>query len=150
MDDEYIERPRPWNVTYIRRFVTLIGPTSSIFDFITFGILFFVLGANSEAKQSLFHTGWFLESIITQTLIIYIIRTHKIPFLQSRPSKYLVLTSVVIVVIALILPYTSLAPALGLVQPPAIFYLYLVLIVLVYMGLVQLVKMWFVKKYGFE
>ncbi|MFI5145132.1 MAG: magnesium-translocating P-type ATPase [Ignavibacteria bacterium] len=150
MDDEYIERPRPWNVKYIRRFVTLIGPTSSIFDFITFGILFYIMGANTEAKQSLFHTGWFLESIITQTLIIYIIRTHKIPFIQSRPSKYLVLTSVIIVIIALILPYTSLAPALGLVQPPAIFYLYLVLIVLVYMGLVQLVKMWFVKKYGFE
>jgi Mg2+-importing ATPase len=150
MDEEYIERPRPWNVKYIRRFVTLIGPTSSIFDFITFGILFYILGANNEKNQSLFHTGWFLESIITQTLIIYIIRTHKIPFIQSRPSKYLVLTSVTIVIIAIILPYTSLAGALGLVQPPAIFYLYLVLIVITYMLLVQLVKVWFVKKYGFE
>ena len=142
-------RPRPWNITYIRRFVTLIGPISSIFDFITFGVLYFILKA-TENNQALFHTGWFLESITTQTLVIYMIRTHKFPFIESKPSKFLVFMSALILLVAFALPFSGLAASLGLVQPPSIFYLYLVLIVLTYLLLVHFVKVWFVKKYGFE
>jgi P-type Mg2+ transporter len=146
VDDSYIEKPKPWNVAYIRRFVTLIGPISSIFDFITFGILFFFMHASEE----MFHTGWFLESLTTQTLVIYIIRTNRKPFVESMPGKYLVLMSVLIVAIGILLPYSPLAGGLGLVRPPTYYFAVLAGIVLTYLGLVQFVKVWFVRKYGHE
>lgn len=146
IDEDYIEKPRPWNVDYIRRFVTLIGPISSIFDFITFGILYFVLHASEE----LFHTGWFLESLITQTLVIHIIRTNKKPFIESRPSKFLISMSILIVLIGLIIPFSGISGALGFVPPPPIFFVYIFGIVVVYLIMVQFVKVWFVRKYGHE
>jgi Mg2+-importing ATPase len=146
VDDSYIEKPKPWNVLYIRRFVTLIGPISSIFDFITFGILLFFM----HASEDMFHTGWFLESLTTQTLVIYIIRTNKKPFVESMPGKYLVLMSVLIVAIGILLPFSPLAGGLGLVRPPMYYFAILAGIVLTYLGLVQFVKVWFVKKYGHE
>ncbi len=146
VDADYIEKPRPWNVSYIQKFVLIIGPTSSIFDFITFGLLYFIM----KAPEGLFHTGWFLESLITQTLVIYIIRTNHIPFVQSKPSKWLVIMSLLIISVGIYLPFSPIAGSLGLVAPPAVFFVYLAGIVIAYLLLVQLVKMWFVKKYGFE
>ena len=146
VDDSYIEKPKPWNVKYIRRFVTMIGPISSIFDFITFGILYFFM----HASEQMFHTGWFLESLITQTLVIYIIRTNRKPFVESMPGKYLVLMSVLIVAIGILLPFSPLAGGLGLVKPPMYYFAVLAGIVLTYLALVQSVKVWFVRKYGHE
>lgn len=146
IDAEYLTQPRPWNVGYIRKFITYIGPISSIFDFITFGLLYFIM----RAPEDLFHTGWFLESLITQTLVIHIIRTNKIPFIESRPSKYLVFTSIAITVIGIVLPYLPLAEEVGFVHPPTIFFAYLAIIVVAYLLLVTFVKKWFVKKYGYE
>jgi len=146
VDEEYLERPRPWNIRSIKRFMILIGPVSSIFDFVTFGVLWFVF----HAQQPLFTTGWFLESLCTQTLVIHIIRTGKIPFIESRPSKFLILTSILIIAAGIILPFSPLAGVLNFVTPPPLYFLALFVIVLVYLFTVQLVKSLVVKKYGYD
>jgi Mg2+-importing ATPase len=146
VDEEYLERPRPWNIRSIKRFMILIGPVSSIFDFVTFGVLWFVF----HAQQPLFTTGWFLESLCTQTLVIHVIRTGKIPFIESRPSKFLILTSILIITVGIILPFSPLAGVLDFVTPPPLYFLALFVIVLVYLFTVQLVKSRVVKKYGYD
>lgn len=146
VDEEYLERPRPWNIQSIKRFMILIGPVSSIFDFVTFGVLWFVF----HAQQPLFTTGWFLESLCTQTLVIHVIRTGKIPFIESRPSKFLVLTSILIITVGIILPFSPLAEVLSFFTPPLLYFLALFIIVLVYLFTVQLVKSLVVKKYGYD
>jgi Mg2+-importing ATPase len=146
VDKEYIGRPRPWNIRSIKRFMILIGPVSSIFDFVTFGVLWFVF----HAQQPLFTTGWFLESLCTQTLVIHVIRTGKIPFIESRPSKFLILTSILIITVGIILPFSPLAGVLNFVTPPSLYFLALFVIVLVYLFTVQLVKSLVVKKYGYD
>ncbi len=148
VDPEWLTRPRKWALGDLRRFITVIGPISSIFDYLTFGLMWFVFKANSLETQSLFQTGWFVESIFTQTLIVHVIRTNKIPFLQSRASRQLTMTSLVIVAIAAFLPYSPLGPALGLVPLPGLFWPFLFVFMLGYMALTQLIKTWFNKKYG--
>jgi Mg2+-importing ATPase len=124
----------------------LIGPVSSIFDFVTFGVLWFVF----HAQQPLFTTGWFLESLCTQTLVIHIIRTGKIPFLESKPSKFLILTSILIIMMGIILPFSPLSGVLDFVTPPPLYFLALFVIVLMYLFTVQLVKSLVVRKYGYD
>jgi Mg2+-importing ATPase len=146
VDEEYLEKPRRWNITLIKRFMILLGPVSSIFDFVTFGILLFVF----HASVILFHTCWFLESLCTQTLVIHVIRTGKIPFVQSRSSLLLIFTSIFITVIGLLLPFSPLAEPLGFIAPPAWFFITLMLIICLYLVMVYLVKTAFVKKYGYD
>jgi Mg2+-importing ATPase len=146
VDNEYLIKPRPWRVDSIRRFMIYIGPVSSIFDFITYGVLLFIF----HASQVLFHTGWFLESLCTQTLVIHIIRTGKIPFIESKPSKFLILTSLFIVIVGLIIPFSPLAKPFGFVPPPPSYFVALISILTIYLFLVQLVKKWFVKKFGYD
>ena len=151
VDEEYIEKPRPWNIDYIKRYMITIGPISSIFDYVTFGALWFVFGANTIAQQALFHTGWFLESLCTQTLVIYVIRTGKIPFIESTPSKLLIATSLSVIGIGLFLPYSPLAEEpFGFVQPPPLYFAALAGIIIAYLVTVQYVKKWFIRKYGYE
>lgn len=146
VDSEYLLRSRPWNVNYIKKFMLFFGPISSVFDFVTFGVLLFVF----HASPQLFHTGWFLESLITQTLVIHIIRTGKIPFIESRPSQFLMFTSVYIVTIGLLIPFTPLSKYFGFVQPPPLYFAVLICIVGAYLAAVQLVKSRFIDKYGYE
>jgi len=146
VDKEYLMKSRPWNVGYIKKFMLFIGPVSSIFDFATFGILWFIF----HAQQPLFNTGWFLESLCTQTLVIHIIRTGKIPFIESKPSQFLIFTSIYIVTIGLMLPFIPLGRYFGFVQPPPLYFLALFIIVVIYLCLVQFVKSWFIKRYGYE
>jgi len=146
VDEEYIKSAKPWNVNYIKRFMLLIGPVSSIFDFVTFGVLWFVF----RASEPLFHTGWFLESLLTQTLVIHIIRTGKIPFVESKPSQFLIFTSIYIVTLGLFIPFTPLGKYFGFVIPPALYFLALIFILGGYLISVQVVKQWFIKKYGYE
>ncbi len=146
VDEEYLQRSRPWNIDYIKKFMMIFGPLSSIFDFITFGVLWFIFHAN----EALFHTGWFLVSLCTQTLVIHIIRTGKKPFLESRPSQFLMFTSIYIVTIGLGIPFTPLGKYFGFVIPPPTFFIALILIVGLYLTAVQAVKCWFIKKYGYE
>jgi len=146
VDKEYILKPRPWNVKYIRNFMMIIGPISSIYDFLTYGVMLFIFHSSAE----LFHTGWFIESLCTQTLVIHVIRTGKIPFIESRPSRFLMLMSIAIVSIGIAIPFSPLAKPFGFVRPPPMYFVALFLMVSTYLFLVQVVKKWFIKKYGYE
>jgi Mg2+-importing ATPase len=146
VDKDYISQPRPWMVKSIRRFMFYIGPISSIFDFMTYGVMLFIF----HALPPLFRTGWFIESLCTQTLVIHIIRTGKIPFIESKPSKFLIFASIFIVATGIIIPFSPLAKPFGFVPPPPLFFVALFLMVTVYLFLVQVVKKWFVRKFGYD
>jgi Mg2+-importing ATPase len=146
VDREYLTKCRPWNIDYIKKFMVTLGPISSLFDFITFGVLWFVF----RAPESLFHTGWFLESLCTQTLVIHIIRTGKVPFVESRPSQFLIFTSIYIVTVGLVIPFLPIGKYFGFVPPPPAYFLALAAILGAYLGTVQLVKAWFIRRYGYE
>jgi len=146
VDKEYLEKPRNWDVTYIKRFMLVIGPVSSIFDFLTFFVMLFIFHAGPE----LFRTGWFLESLCTQTLVIYVIRTKKIPFLESRPSKFVVLSSLLIVLSGFLLVYSPLAKYFHFVHLPAGYFGILFLMIVAYLLLTHFVKNWFLKKYNYD
>ncbi len=148
VDDEYIAKPRQWDIGNITRFMLFIGPISSIFDYVTYFVMYFVFHANTVAQASLFQTGWFVESLFSQTLIIHIIRTGKIPFLESRASLPLILTSITICGIGIWLPMSPFAQALGFSALPSTYWPILGGIMLTYMVLTQLVKSWFIKRYG--
>lgn len=145
VDKEYLKKPRPWNIGLVKKYMAIVGPVSSIFDFITYGILWWVF--YGYIHQDLFHTGWFLESLFTQTLVVYVIRTKKIPFLQSRPSRWLLATSLLVLLVGIAIPYSPLAGFFGFVRPPALYFWFLAGIVLVYLFLVQIVKNWFIRKF---
>jgi len=144
VDPEYIEKPQRMNTSFIRNFMLSFGPISSVFDFLTFFVLLFVF----KATAPLFQTAWFIESLFTQTLVIFAIRTRKIPFYRSKPSKLLVLNIVIILILALILPFTILGNFFSFVSLPVNFLLILVCFIIIYLGLVEIVKKWFYRKYG--
>ncbi len=146
VDTNYLTTPRPWNIDFIKRFIIYIGPISSIFDFLTFAIMIFVFRASPE----LFHTGWFVESLLTQVLVVHIIRTNKIPFIQSKPSKALLFSTIGIVLFSWLLPYSFLAKPFGFVPLPFTFFVILIVMSILYLLLTQIVKNWFIKKFGFE
>ena len=163
-----IAKPRPWQMGEIAKFMLLIGPISSIFDYTTFGIMWFVFKCNNAMAAAqitpeltakfkdeaifhthaaqMFHTGWFVESIMTQTLIIHVIRTNLIPFIQSRASWQLSMTTILIMLIGAVLPYSPLAGPLGFVPLPWQFWGLLALTLICYLALTQLIKGWMVRK----
>ena len=138
VEEEFVSRPRRWDMHFIRRFMLVIGPVSSAFDFLTF----FVLRRLLHAPEALFQTGWFVESLATQALVIFVIRTRGNP-LRNRPSLALALTSLAVVAVGVALPLSPLGPTLGFVRPPLGFYVALAGIVIVYLLAVQAVKTWF-------
>ncbi len=144
VDDEQVARPRPWNITEITRFILFVGPISSIFDYTTFVVMLWVFNCWDPAHASLFQTGWFVESLMTQTLIIHVIRTNKIPFLQSRASWPLTLTTISIMAFGAWLPYSPVASALGFTHLPRLYWPILMLTLLAYVGLTQAAKVWLV------
>ncbi len=146
VDAEWLTRPRKWAIGELRRFILFIGPISSIFDYATFFIMLYVF--RSWTNADLFHTGWFVESLFTQTLIIHVIRTNKIPFLQSRASKALTFTSVLIVAIGAYLPYSPVASWLGFVPLPPLYWLLLLGMLAIYVILTQMIKTWFYRRFG--
>ena len=148
VDEEYIAKPRRWDIANITRFMLMVGPISSIFDYATFGTMYYVFKANTELTASMFQTGWFVESLLSQTLIIHIIRTGRIPFLQSRASLPLVITSIVICVVGVWLPYSPFSHALGFTPLPPLYWAYLTGIMLGYLTLAHLMKTWFIRRYG--
>jgi Mg2+-importing ATPase len=150
VDPNYLQIPRQWKLADIRRFMITIGPISSLFDYATFALMWFVFSAQTIERQSLFQTGWFVESLLTQTLIVYIIRTPKLPFLQSNPAPIMAAISVGVIAIGLALPFSPLAPALGFVPLPAAYFGWLAAILFCYACLTQLVKTWFVRRYGYN
>jgi Mg2+-importing ATPase len=146
VDDEYIALPRRWDIGNITKFMLFLGPISSIFDYVTYGTLIFVFGA--WTNPPLFQTGWFVESLLTQTLIIHIIRTARIPFLQSRASNSLIVTTILVAGAGALLPYSPLGSTLGFVPLPALYWPAVVVIILGYCVLAHLVKSWFVRRWG--
>jgi Mg2+-importing ATPase len=146
IDREWIDKPRRWAIDEIRRFILFIGPISSIFDYITFFLMLYVFHAWNN--PALFQTGWFVESCFTQTLIIHIIRTNRIPFIESRASIPLILTSLAIVGVAGVIPYLPIGTALGFVPLPRQYWGFLAGMLLGYIVLTQIVKTWYVRKYN--
>jgi Mg2+-importing ATPase len=164
---QQIAKPRPWNMGEIAKFIVFIGPISSIFDYTTYFIMWFVfkchdLGlvpppdlaarfpatadSNLTYAAALFHTGWFVESLMTQTLIIHVIRTNLLPFVQSRASWQLTMTTLLIMAIGAYLPYSPLNSTLGFVPLPPFYWLLLMVTLLCYVGLTQVIKMWLIRK----
>ena len=150
IDEDYLRKPRQWDIGNIARFMIVLGPISSIFDYATFFLMYYGFGAQTQGHAALFQTGWFVESLLTQTLIIHVIRTHKIPFLQSRASMPLIFTSLVISAIGLWLPTSPFASALGLKALPGLFWPALFAMLMAYLTLAHFVKLWFIKRYGWN
>ena len=145
VDDEQVARPRPWNIAEIKRFILFIGPISSIFDYTTFFVMLYVFHCWDPTRAPLFQTGWFVESLMTQTLIIHVIRTNKIPFLQSRASRALTLTTLGIMALGIWLPYSPLASSLGFTHLPTLYWPILLVTLFAYVVLTQLIKMWLLR-----
>jgi len=146
VDEEYLRVPRRWDIANIMRFMIFIGPISSIFDYTTYFAMIFVFHAWSD--PALFQTGWFVESLLTQTLIIHVIRTSKIPFIESRASPQLMATTVIIALIGMALPFTHLGHALGFKHLPPGYWIMLALTLVSYVVLTHRVKMWFIRRFG--
>ena len=146
VDDEQVARPRPWNIDEIKRFILFIGPISSLFDYTTFFVMLWVFNCWDPSRAAVFQTGWFVESLMTQTLIIHVIRTNKIPFIQSRASWPLTVTTLSIMAFGMWLPYSPLAPSLGLVQLPRLYWPILMLTLLGYVSFTQVIKAWLLRK----
>jgi Mg2+-importing ATPase len=141
VDEEDLARPRHWDMAFIRNFMLTIGPISSLFDFLTFYLLMAVLNAN----EMLFHTGWFVESIATQVLVIFVIRTRRNP-LRSRPQPWLTLTSLGVVAMAMLLPFSPAAAWLGFTPLPPLFFGLLAGLVTGYLVLAEAGKRWFYRR----
>jgi Mg2+-importing ATPase len=146
VDDDYIAAPRRWQIDNIFKFMLVIGPISSVFDYATYAMMLFVFGAWNNS--ALFQTGWFVESLLTQTLIIHIIRTAKIPFIESRASAALITTTVIICCIGVALPFTWIGSALGFVPLPWLYWPLVAAMLLAYAALTHCVKVWFVRLWG--
>src|ERR1022692_2522795 len=146
VDEEQVARPRPWNIDEIKRFILFIGPISSVFDYTTFFVMLWVFHCWDPSRAAVFQTGWFVESLMTQTLIIHVIRTNKIPFLQSRASWPLTATTLAIMALGMWLPYSPLASSLGLTSLPRMYWPILLLTLLCYVSLTQLIKVWLLRK----
>ena len=146
VDAEYVEKPRKWDISNIGRFMLFVGPISSIFDYATFFTLLWVFKAWD--KPDLFQTGWFVESLLSQTLIVHVIRTGKIPFLQSQASLPLTITTVTICLIGISLPYSHFATALGFEPLPLAYWGAMAIILPSYLLLTQVVKSWLTNRFG--
>ncbi|MCT4012548.1 magnesium-translocating P-type ATPase [Elizabethkingia anophelis] len=147
MDKDFLEKPKKWDASSIKKFMLYIGPLSSIFDYITFAVMFFIFKANTPEHQSLFQTGWFVEGLLSQTLIVHIIRTKKIPFIQSWAAAPVVALTSLIMLIGLSIPFTPIAGYLKMQPLPLPYFPYLLGILTGYCILTQLVKQWFIKKF---
>jgi P-type Mg2+ transporter len=159
VDDEYVERPKRWDIGFIRRFMISLGPVSSVFDYLTFFTMLFVfilpvvpfalLGSDIHS-QRVFQTAWFIESLCSQVLVVFVIRTRRTPFWKSKPSRYLVISSLAIVTFALVVPLTPLGAIFGFVPPPPLFYALLALLLGAYLMVAEVVKRWFYKRNAYR
>jgi P-type Mg2+ transporter len=148
MDAEYIEKPRKWEAGGIARFMVFIGPISSIFDYAIFGLMYWYFKANTPAQQSLFQSGWFIEGLLSQTLIVHMIRTKKIPFIQSWATAPVVALTTAIMAVGIFIPFSPFAASLKMTPLPLIYFPWLIGILVTYCLLTQLVKVWFIKKFN--
>jgi len=160
MDEEYLRKPRKWDAPSIGKFMVWIGPTSSVFDVTTYIIMFFIIcpavccgpydapGVNNILFISLFNAGWFVESLWSQTLVIHMIRTPKIPFIQSRASFPVLLLTTLSITVGTIIPYTHFGKAIGMSGMQLSYFPWLAGMILCYMGLATFLKSMVIRKYG--
>ncbi len=148
MDEDFLKEPKKWDASSIQRFMFFIGPISSIFDFATFALMFFYFKANSPELQSFFQTGWFIEGLLSQTLIIHMIRTKKIPFIQSWATAPVLALTTIIMLVGIAIPFSPLAPMLKMQPLPLSYFPWLFGILTCYCLLTQYVKTWFIKKFN--
>jgi Mg2+-importing ATPase len=149
VDQDYVEKPKRWDMSFIRRFMLYLGPISSIFDLLTFLVMIMVFHWNTLEKAQFFQTGWFIESLTTQAIVIFAIRTRLTPFYKSKPSKFLILSTFGVVIAALMFPFTPLGQKLfQFVTLPVGFFVFLVGFVGAYLVLVEIVKRWFYTQYA--
>jgi len=141
VDAVAVDKPHRWDIRFIRRFMLIFGLLSSFFDYLTFGVLLFFM----KADEKLFQTGWFLESVVSATLVVLVVRT-RLPFFKSLPGKYLMMATGLMVLVVLALPFSPLAGLFGFVRLPLSFYGWMGVIVAVYIGSAELAKKWFYKK----
>lgn len=148
MDPEFLRKPRRWDASDLKRFMIYIGPISSIFDIVTYLVMWHVFGCNNPEHQSLFQSGWFIEGLLSQTLIVHMIRTRKIPFIQSRATWPVIGMTTLVMVIGIVIPFTSFGASIGLQALPLSYFPWLVGILLSYCVLTQLVKNWYIRKFS--
>jgi Mg2+-importing ATPase len=147
MDPEFLARPRKWDAGGIARFMLFIGPISSVFDVTTFAVLWFVMGASAVGRQGLFQSGWFIEGLLSQTLIVHMIRTRKVPFVQSRASAPVLLLTAVVMAVGIYVPYSRLGGATGMAPLPWTFFPWLAITLIAYCALTQYVKAWYIRRF---
>ncbi len=148
MDEEYLSRPREWDAGDIGRFMVWIGPVSSIFDITTFWLMWHVFGANAPEHQSLFQSGWFIEGLLSQTLIVHMIRTRRIPFVQSVAAAPVLGLTVAIMLVGMLLPFSTLGARIGMMPLPPVYFAWLALTLVSYCVLTQLMKLVYMRRYG--
>lgn len=150
VDEEQIRKPQRWNPADLGRFMLFFGPISSIFDILTFCLMWFVFHANTPAEQGLFQSGWFVVGLLSQTLIVHMIRTQRVPFIQSRAAWPLMLMTLLVMAIGIVLPFSPLASYLQLQALPLSYFPWLIAILAGYMTLTQLVKGFYRRRYGWQ
>lgn len=147
MDAEYLRKPRKWDASDLSRFMIFIGPISSIFDIITYLVMWFAFGCQSMEHQTLFQSGWFIEGLLSQTLIVHMIRTRKVPFIQSRASWQVTGLTLLIMATGILIPFTPFGTSIGLEALPASYFPWLFGILLSYCVLTQLIKNWYIHRF---
>jgi len=147
MDDEYVRKPRKWDAGDIGHFMVWIGPVSSIFDITTFWLMWHYFGANSKAHQALFQSGWFIEGLLSQTLIVHMIRTRRIPFLQSVAAAPVLALTIAVILVGMLIPFSALGAKIGMMPLPPMYFAWLALTLTSYCVLTQLMKLIYMRRY---
>lgn len=147
MDEEYLRKPRKWDASDLSRFMIFIGPISSLFDIATYLVMWYVFGCTSVEHQALFQSGWFIEGLLSQTLIVHMIRTRKIPFIQSRASWQVTGLTLLIMAAGIAIPFSAFGRAIGLTPLPPGYFPWLIGILLAYCILTQMVKTWYIRRF---
>jgi Mg2+-importing ATPase len=145
VDEEFTKSPKRWDIGFIRKFTLFFGPFSSLYDFLTYGIMLFIFNASTPERAALFQSGWFVESFWTEVLVMFVIRTRRIPFLTSRPGKWLAILTLSCVAFGTILPFTILGDFMGFTALPSEYWMLLILMVTTYLFLVDAGKVFFYK-----
>jgi len=148
MDPEFLRQPRRWDASNIRRFMLWMGPTSSLFDITTFALMWFVFGASHAGAQSLFQSGWFVEGLLSQTLVVHMLRTQKIPFIQSRAALPVLLTTFAVMALGIAIPFSPLGAIVGLVPLPLAYFPWLAATLFGYCLVAQGMKRIYIRRFG--
>ncbi|WP_312759098.1 magnesium-translocating P-type ATPase [Pantoea brenneri] len=148
VDRDFLRKPRKWDAGNIKRFMLWMGPTSSIFDVTTFALMWFIFSANHAEVQSLFQSGWFIEGLLSQTLVVHMLRTQKIPFIQSRATLPVMLTTLTVMVLGILIPFSPLGAMVGLVPLPWQYFPWLLLTLFSYCLVAQGMKRWYIRRFG--